>query len=362
MGFNLDKKEIDNRVPSTRYRGSKRRILPWIFENVSSLKFDTVLDGFGGTGSVSYLFKMMGKEVTFNDILTSNYQTGISFIENGRYILNKHNIQFLTQSNDYEYPTFIQDTFGDIYYLDEENAWLDRTIYNIKMLSDRYSGEVLRKKQALAYHALFQACLMKRPYNLFHRKNLYMRTAQVKRTFYNKKTWEIPFEDLFVRYCIDTSKRVFQGRKRNRAVCQDILNLNGDNFDLVYLDPPYVQVKSESVNYYNFYHFLEGIVDYDNWAHRLDLSRKHYPLQQTERSWVRGNVEKDLDRVFQRYSDSIIVMSYGEPGYPSIEVLTEMLGQYKEDVQVFKRKFSYSLNRSKKNGNGLYEVLIVAQK
>ena len=38
------------------------------------------------------------------------------------------------------------------------------------------------KKQALAYFALFQSCIIKRPYNLFHRKNLYVRTKEMKRS------------------------------------------------------------------------------------------------------------------------------------------------------------------------------------
>ena len=87
MSSKISLNEIISRVPTTRYQGSKRRILPWIYQNIKSLKFDTVLDGFGGTGSVSYLFKMMGKRVTFNDVLHSNYQTGVAFIENNNVIL-----------------------------------------------------------------------------------------------------------------------------------------------------------------------------------------------------------------------------------------------------------------------------------
>lgn len=64
---------ILHKAPTTRYQGSKRSILLWIYENLKSLPFDTVLDGFGGTGSVSYLFELMNKKVTFNDILPSNY-------------------------------------------------------------------------------------------------------------------------------------------------------------------------------------------------------------------------------------------------------------------------------------------------
>jgi adenine-specific DNA-methyltransferase len=55
--------------PTTRYRGSKRKILPWIYNNLSGLEYESVSDLFGGTGSVSYLFKRMGKKVIYNDHL-----------------------------------------------------------------------------------------------------------------------------------------------------------------------------------------------------------------------------------------------------------------------------------------------------
>ena len=51
-------------VPTTRYQGSKRKILPWLYECLRNYEFHTVLDAFGGTGMVSYLFKRMGKRVT----------------------------------------------------------------------------------------------------------------------------------------------------------------------------------------------------------------------------------------------------------------------------------------------------------
>ncbi len=64
------------KFPSTRFQGSKRKIIPWIFNVIKDLKFNTVLDGFGGTASVSYLFKKMGKAVTYNDNLKFNYYIG----------------------------------------------------------------------------------------------------------------------------------------------------------------------------------------------------------------------------------------------------------------------------------------------
>ena len=62
--------------PTTRYRGSKRKILPWISDSLAGLEYDSVLDLFGGTGSVSYMFKRMGKQVIYNDHLWFNHLIG----------------------------------------------------------------------------------------------------------------------------------------------------------------------------------------------------------------------------------------------------------------------------------------------
>lgn len=49
--------------PTTRYRGSKRKLLPWMQAHLSELEYDSVLDLFGGTGSVSYMFKRMAVQL-----------------------------------------------------------------------------------------------------------------------------------------------------------------------------------------------------------------------------------------------------------------------------------------------------------
>ena len=46
-------------IPTTRYQGSKRKILPWLYECMKGYDFHTVLDAFGGSGMVSCLLKMM---------------------------------------------------------------------------------------------------------------------------------------------------------------------------------------------------------------------------------------------------------------------------------------------------------------
>jgi len=355
--------KITSISPSTRYQGSKRRILPWIYENIKHLEFDTVLDGFGGTASVSYLFKLMGKRVTFNDVLLSNYQTAVALIENNRITLDKGDISYLLHKNGFDYPDFIHETFKDIYYTDNENKWLDIVIHNTYMLSEKYGGNILGKKQALSFHALFQACLSKRPYNLFHRKNLYMRLANTQRSFGNKKTWDTPFSELFIKFCDELSNKIISNKRRNIAKCENILEMNKKRYDLVYLDPPYIRSNQPApIDYYSLYHFLEGIMDYCNWKGKIDHTKKNKPLINKNNSfWDKTSVENNFDRIFNKFKDSVIVFSYGEPGCPSIKTIKDLLYQYKKKVEVRRKEYNYKLNHSRKNGDRLYEVLIIAQ-
>lgn len=75
---------VANPYPSTRYQGSKRRIAKWIVDKTKDLKFQSVLDGLCGTCSVAYEFKKLGKEVTCNDILKSNYVIATALIANSQ--------------------------------------------------------------------------------------------------------------------------------------------------------------------------------------------------------------------------------------------------------------------------------------
>ena len=140
---------------------------------------------------------------------------------------------------------------------------------NIPRLSGRFS-------KAIAFHALFQAAISKRPYNLFHRRNLYMRLAKVNRSFGNKTTWDKPFKAHFRHFVAMANSAVFNG-PQCRAINGDATEASGE-FDLVYIDPPYLNSRGVGVDYAGFYHFLEGMADYPNWEAKIDLSSKHRRL------------------------------------------------------------------------------------
>ena len=150
------------RFPSTRFQGSKSKLVDWIWDSIRDLEFDSVLDAFGGTGSVAHRLKRAGKRVVYNDLLTFNFMIGQALIENSYVTLAETDVEQLTQElPGVNYPTFIQDTFRDIYYTEDENRWLDMVTTNIRQIENRH-------KRALAFFALFQACIIKRPFNLFH--------------------------------------------------------------------------------------------------------------------------------------------------------------------------------------------------
>ncbi len=339
------------RFPRTRYQGSKAKLVDWIWEQIQGRDFITCLDAFGGTGAVAYRLKQAGKCVTYNDILRFNHQIGVALIENSNTCLDDADMDWiLTRHPSIAYPTFIQETFRDIYFTEEENAWLDQTITNIHQMTDSY-------KAALAFFALAQAAIIKRPYNLFHRKNLYVRLAEVERSFGNKTSWDRPFEEWFCEIAEEANQAIFDNEQPNRALNRDALELPND-YDLVYIDPPYISERGVGVDYRDFYHFLEGLTFYETWETQIDWHSKHRRLKRAPSLWADKNgITTAFDRLFQHYRQSILVVSYRSDGVPTEAELIALLQKYKKQVQVERYgQYQYALS---KNSNS-EELLLIA--
>lgn len=343
------------KFPTTRYQGSKRKILPWIYDCIKDIEFTTVLDAFGGSGMVSYLLKKMGKSVTFNDILRFNQIIGESIISNNEFLLTDSDVKCILNKRK-ERKTFISDNFQGIYYLEEENIWIDTIISNIDDLGKKYVGDELKYKKAIAYNALFQSCLTKRPYNLFHRKNLEMRTRDVQRNFGNKTTWETPFPNHFKKFVAEINQSIYKSEMPCYSINKDVFAIDNVAYDLVYIDSPYIKKNdghNESSDYLKCYHFLEGISNYDNWNELIDNNtiNKRIKKDTIPNYFTPQKALNTFEKLIEKFQNSIIVISYKYGGSPSIEELSEMLRRYKQQVLTYDKHYKYALN--KQNGNAV---------
>lgn len=343
---------LEGKFPSTRYQGSKQKFIDWIWFCLKDVEFSSCLDVFGGTGCFAYRAKQRHKKVTYNDLLPFNAIIGKALIENQGTKLSDNDVKYLLDTDSAKNaPTFIENTFHDVYYTDEENRWLDRVSYKIRSMDDEY-------KQSMAYFALFQACIIKRPYNLFHRKNLYVRMQDVERSFGNKKTWDTPFPVHFKKFVQEINKASFNSGEPCFSICEDALSVNGD-YDLVYIDTPYIGESGKCVDYADFYHFLSGLTQYNNWGEMIDYSFPHKRLKRTENPWCDKNkISEAFESLFSHFSDSTLAISYRSDGIPTIDELVAMLKKHYGTVIVNEScDIKYVLSKAMSK-----EVLLVAMK
>lgn len=341
-------------LPVTRYYGSKRKLVEkiWNILQEQHVEFDSFLDIFGGTGIMSYNMARYGKNVTYNDIFAFNCKIAEALLASPRGTLTcQEALSLLNPVNGIEYHHYIEDIFRGIYYTDEEDRTIDTVAQNIMHLP--------QQKQASAYYVLFQSCLIKRPFNLFHRRNLNLRLNHVESNFGNYVTWEKSFETLFRQFTDELNQFQFQ-QVPNVAIANHSALECPNVADLIYIDTPYFNKKVSALSYHARYHFLEGLVFYDDIPTHVNYDKVNREIQihKSVEFESRANYLNDLNELLDHYPDSIVVMSYTSEGYPSIEELETQLRRHKQHVEViYFGKYNFALNRSNKNRQ---EVLFIA--
>lgn len=191
---------------------------------------------------------------------------------------------------------------------------------------------------------------------MFHRKNLYVRMMDVKRSFGNKKTWDTPFDVHFRTFLKEANNAVFSNGKDCHVLNMDALSIE-NRFDLVYIDTPYINEKGIGVDYADFYHFLNGMVYYDEWPNLIDYDSKHHRLKRKYNVWTdKDNIITGFNRLIEQFKNSILVFSYRSNGIPSVESLIRLLeknGRHNELHYSCDIKYVLSDTKSK-------EVLIIS--
>ena len=337
--------EKATQYPELRYMGSKRRLLPWIYNIISALDFDSALDPFAGSSCVAYLLKCMGKRVVASDFLNFSTILAKATIENNRHRLDGPAVKKLLE-NASNYPNFIEQTYSGIFYTLNDLKFLDRVSANIKNLQNSH-------QQSLAMAALIRSCLKRQP------RGVFTVSGDLRKYDDGRRDLHLSLEEHFIEQIEVFNQVVFDNGRRNRATKADVFDIQPRNIDLVYLDPPYVP-RADDNCYIKRYHFLEGLSCY--WQGlEIDYSTKvrKIPKRYTPFSYRRTALDA-FDKMFSRFHRSIIVLSYSSNGYPDLEHLETLMRKYKTKIRVYEKPHRYHFGtHSTVNRANVKEYLLV---
>lgn len=333
--------------PQLRFMGSKQRLMPWIHRVLAGLSFDTVLDAFSGSGCVSYLFKAMGRKVHSNDFLNLSATVARALIENPGHTVGEAQIQELLEF-DPRRKRFIEKTFAGIFFTPEDLRFLDLISWNVRKLHDPY-------QQALILSALIRSCVKRQPRGVF--------TIAGDPEHYKdgRRDLRLSLREHFLEQIAVYNEAAFDNGRRNQATNGDIFAWEGPLVDLVYMDPPYVP-RSDDNCYMKRYHFLEGLSCYWEGTEIMEETRvKKIIKPYTPFSYRRTAIDA-FDRMFRKFSDSILVLSYSSNGFPDLAELRSLMRRYKPTVTVFERahRYHFGTHGAVKRAN-VNEYLIVGQ-
>jgi adenine-specific DNA-methyltransferase len=333
-------------LPATRYYGSKRSLLSWIYECLNTLKFNTALDIFGGSASVSLLLQLMRKSVTYHDGLQFNEDVARTLLSpvvgmtRASLVKLLHRVKFRNGT--------VARNFAGLFYTDDENRWLDGFMALVG--TPNRSGETA----SLLRYLVYQACLKKRPFNLFHRANLYLRTKQnIARSFGNLTTWERPFADHILQAFDELHRRAHAPSPAATILKAGNADDVPEGYDLIYVDPPYVgwEDRRNRDDYWRRYHFLEGLAHYPDWEKMIDplsvIRMPQAPAWMVE--WSRRATFQDrLFTLVKKHRRSIVALSYVAGANPHERVIKTFFDQTFSRVSVHSRAHSHCLSRSVK--------------
>lgn len=324
--------------PGTRYMGSKNKIVSRIWDSINELEFDSFYDAFAGSNVVSYFMKSQGKKVITNDFMSMSFITSKAIIENSKIRLQDKDVAFLLKNKNNN--SFIQDTFNGIFFDKDENRFLDKVRNNIDLIENN-------QKKNIALAALARACMKKRSRGIF--------TFVGERYNDGRLDMVKTIEDHFVQSVSLFNGAVFDNGQINKAYNKSTENLNV-TADLVYLDPPYYNPVSDN-DYTRRYHFVEGLVkNWDGLIIQDHTITKKFQSYKTPFS-KRDTAYEAFDHLFEKFKDSIIVISYSSNSLPTKEELIKMLKKYKKKVVVHEIDHTYSFgNQNHKIGNNTNRV------
>ena len=335
-----------DQYPSTRFMGSKRKLLEKIWNVASQFQYNTVIDLFAGSGVVSYMFKSHGKRVISNDHMHMSWQYAKAMIENNKRQLSDVTVDRLLNKKP-KTNKFVEKTFSGLYYSDSDNRLIDQLRFNIGALTNPYD-------RAIATAALMRACTKKRARGIF--------TYVGFRYNDGRRDLLMPLDQHFRLAVKAINNAVFDNRQRNLAICGDALNVKTAKNALVYMDPPYYSPLSDN-EYVRRYHLIEGIARGWKGVKIQDHTKTKKFASYTTPFSSRQGASDAFNSLFKRFNNNILLVSYASNGLPTMDEILELMRRFKTNVDVIPLKHRYSFgnqgHKVKNNNNAVSEYLFL---
>lgn len=316
--------------PPTRFMGSKNKLLSQIWNIASQFEFNTAVDLFAGSGIVGYMLKAQGKSVICNDYMAMSATFTKAMVENNSVTLSDIEAKELMLPPNLV-DRFVENTFQGLYYSDADNRFIDILRTNIAALKNPY-------KQAIAMTALIRACIKKRPRGIF--------TYIGNRYDDGRKDLQKSFEQQFLEAVDVVNNAVFDNGQICKSIHGDAMEFKNTDVDLVYMDPPYYSPLSDN-EYVRRYHFVEGLAR--NWQgveiqeHTQTKKFKSYPTPFSTRT----GAAYAFDMLFQKFANSILIVSYSSNSQPTKDEMLAIISKYKKHVEVVPVDYKYSFGNQR---------------
>jgi adenine-specific DNA-methyltransferase len=266
-----------------------------------------------------------GKTVTANDFLAFPATVAKTTIENCDARLTPDDVDLILSSPPPTAADFIQRTFAGLYFPPDDLTFLDAAWAHIETLSS-YKREV-----ALA--ALCLAAARKQPRGVF--------TVTDLRYDDGRRFLRAPLRDLFCEGVTAYNGVIFDNHRPNRALCQNVFDVSPNEFEVVYLDPPYAPPRDDN-DYIKRYHFLEGLCVYWRGLEILDHTATKKIAKRFTPFAYKRTIHNALREIFHQFRHSTIVLSYSSNSVPGKEEIFQLLQAEKRHVEAFAVPHRYS--------------------
>lgn len=336
------------KFPEPQYLGSKYIHRSWIAQFIPA-EANVVLDAFGGSQSIAYMMKQLGKQTITNDFLNFNNQIGKALIENPGCKLTKDDLNILFSENkDFKEYNLMEKLFSGLFFVREEAAFLDAFRSNVPRLDDPY-------KQALALTVMCRSMTRKVTMGHFAHTQALVYAADPDRIKRNRSLVR-PIKELFMELLPQYNDAIFDNTKDNQSYNQNILELlpNTKGVDLAYFDPPYCNSHAD---YQSFYHLLETFVEYWKDKEFVNGTKRYEPKR-----WSGFDKNNEaVGNLRQMFASAqhipIWLVSYNDRSYPDIDTMVAMIEPYRK---VHVERKTYSVGRGGKGSvAGSSEILLI---